>query len=57
MKNTIITIIILLIIFYGLFKGISYYNSRMYEYNKYMCAVNGYQSDCKTPLKEIDKLK
>lgn len=26
-------------------------------HNKYMCAVYGYYEDCKTPLKEEDKLK
>lgn len=27
------------------------------KYNKYMCAVNGYQADCKTPLKASEGLK
>lgn len=27
------------------------------QYNKYMCATNGYYEDCKTPLKEEDRLK
>lgn len=26
-------------------------------YNKYMCAVYGYYPDCRTPLREEDKLK
>lgn len=27
------------------------------KYSKYMCAVNGYQSDCKTPLTASEELK
>jgi hypothetical protein len=27
------------------------------QYNKYMCAVNGYYEDCKTPLRPEDRLK
>lgn len=26
------------------------YNERMSEYNAHVCAVNGYEEDCKTPL-------
>ncbi len=30
---------------------------RLREYNKYMCAVNGYQEDCQTPLRPEDRLQ
>lgn len=30
---------------------LSHYSERMETYNAHMCAVTGYEPDCKTPLK------
>lgn len=43
------------VMFIGLVIGlaqVTHYEERMTEYNKYMCAVNGYEADCSTPLSE-----
>lgn len=52
----LIVIFILFILWIGLAK-LTRYEERMKEYNKYICAVNGYEEDCKTPLPEERKLK
>lgn len=49
--------ILLLITLLFLFAKWTHYGERMKTYNKHMCAVYGYYEDCKTPLKEEDKLK
>lgn len=36
---------------------LTHYEQRMQEYNKYQCAVAGYQADCKTPLTKDERLK
>lgn len=50
----IILIILLLIAGFLLYK---WREPDLDRYNKYMCANYGYYEDCKTPLREEDKLK
>jgi hypothetical protein len=52
--NTIIKYILLILFFilsWIVLSWLTNYPARMAEYNKHMCAVYGYQEDCKTPLK------
>ena len=49
--------ILAFITFFFLLAKVTHYEERMKQHNKYMCAVYGYYEDCKTPLKEEDRLK
>jgi len=52
----IIWFLIIITAFFLLAK-LTRYEERMKAQNKHMCAVYGYYEDCKTPLREEDKLK
>lgn len=49
--------ILLFLTFFFLLAKLTRYQERMEAQNKYMCAVYGYYEDCKTPLREEDRLK
>lgn len=49
MKQILLTIFVLLT-FWIVLSKLTHYNQRMEQYNAYVCAVEGYQPDCKTPL-------
>ena len=53
MKKSIL-IILLIIGMFALYKS---QEPRLKEHNKYQCAVIGFYEDCKTPLREEDRLK
>lgn len=48
MKTIILGIILIALVL--LVGHLTHYQQRMQEYNKHICAVNGYQADCITPL-------
>ena len=48
---------ILMILGFLILAKVTHLEEREKAQNKYMCAVYGYYEDCKTPLKEEDKLK
>lgn len=52
-----ILIILALIVGFFILDKLTDYDGRMKEHNKYMCAVYGYEEDCKTPLPEERRLK
>lgn len=56
-KELLRNILLVTVVFLAMFIIWKLREPGLKEHNKYQCAVLGYYEDCKTPLKEEDKLK
>jgi hypothetical protein len=54
-QTTLMILVMILIV--AALALLSKYDKRMEEYNKHVCATYGKEADCKTPLKEGERLQ
>lgn len=57
MEGDSMRLLIILLIIITLVLGYLITKPNNDKYNRYMCATQGYQADCKTPLLPQDRLK